>query len=47
VVDGEDRDLPPLIVDAVGHSILAAAGAVLPGEIQLERLADAARLLSQ
>src|SRR6516165_4909450 len=40
VLDGHDVDPTAVIIDAVDHPVVAAAGAVQPLESQLERLAD-------
>ena len=40
VFDGQDGDQMALVVDAVDHAVVAAPGAVQPGEAELERLAD-------
>jgi len=40
VFDGQDSDQVALVVDAVDHAVVAAPGAMQPGEAELERLAD-------
>jgi hypothetical protein len=40
VFDGNYRDSPLLLVDAVDHAIVAPAGAVQPVKAKLERLSD-------
>ena len=47
VFDSQDCDQVALVVDAVDHTIIAAPGAVQPGEAELERLADPVRIGGQ
>ena len=44
VFDGHDVDAAVLVVDAVDHPVVAAAGAVQPVEPELERRAGAVRV---
>jgi len=47
VFDGQDGDQVELVVDAVDHAVVAAPGAVQPGQAELERLADPVRIGGQ
>src|SRR5271166_7182711 len=47
VFDGQDSDHVTLVVDAVDHAVVAAPGAVQPGQAELEWLADPVRIGGQ
>ena len=47
VLDGHDRDGAKIVVNAVNHPVVAAAGAVQSGKAELQRLAGPARVLGK
>src|SRR5215831_12168107 len=47
VLDRHDRDRAEVVVNAVDHPVVAAAGAMQSGKAELERLADPPRGLGQ
>ncbi len=44
MLDGHDIDSVTVVVDAVDHPVVAAAGGVQPVKPKLERLADPVRV---